>query len=72
MEGSRKFEAWEPVVRWSQLLDAKAGDEVHRAATSQVGVGLDYWIAPSVPVKIAYEFNRDMSNRLLMQWAFGF
>jgi len=38
----------------------------------QYAIGLDWWLLPSVPLKIAYEFNNGLPDRLLLQWAFGF
>lgn len=71
VQASKKFGAWEPVLRWSHLLNAKSGGEILRDANHQLALGLDYWMAPSIPVKVAYEFNLRTPNRLLVQWAFG-
>ena len=38
----------------------------------QYALGLDWWLLPSVPFKIAYEFNDGLPDRFLVQWAFGF
>ncbi len=38
----------------------------------QYAIGLDWWLLPSVPLKIAYQFNNGLPDRLLLQWAFGF
>ena len=38
----------------------------------QYAIGLDWWLLSSVPLKIAYEFNNGLPDRLLLQWAFGF
>ncbi len=66
---------FEPVVRYSQfdvsgLSDFAANEE------DRLSVGLDYWFAPSVVAKLAYE-NRDFRNKsdedvLRVQLAFGF
>lgn len=41
-------------------------------------MGLNYWFAPSIVGKVAYEFNHGLagtandSNQLLLQFAYGF
>lgn len=69
---SQRFGAYEPVLQWSQLMDAKADGMVMKEGREQAAVGLVYWLATSVPVKLAYEFNQSTSDRLMVQWAFGF
>jgi hypothetical protein len=64
---------FEPVFRWDLLntpLASPAGDHEQRYA-----VGLDYWIAPQVVLKAAYEFVRSAlpprENALLLQIGIG-
>ncbi len=55
----------EPVVRVGQIF--QEGNDI-----SQVAVGLNFWYLPSVPFKVAYQFNDEIPDSFLFQWAFGF
>lgn len=55
----------EPVLRYGKNFLPGEDQE-------QLAIGLDWWLLPSVPFKIAYEFNDGLPDRLLLQWAFGF
>ncbi len=59
---------FEPVVRWGQILDNKPENR------EQLGVGLNYWLFASAPLKFTYEFNMGdvKDDRLLFQFAYGF
>lgn len=72
VQASRTIGDFEPVVRWSHLLDATVEGDTFREETRQVAFGLNYWIRPSFPVKAAFEVNLDGDERLLFQWAYGF
>ena len=72
LQGARRVGAFDPVVRWSHLLDAGVEGDTFRDASRQVAVGMNYWIQPSIPVKAALEFNLDGNERLLVPWAYGF
>lgn len=72
LQASRRIGDFEPVVRWSHLMDAQVEGEVARDERRQVAFGLNYWLRPSVPVKLAFELNLDDSERLILQWAYGF
>lgn len=69
---ARRWADFEPVIRWAQLLDTEVDGATAREGYDQLAVGLDYWISPSVPVKVAWEANMDRDDRFLFQWAFGF
>ena len=69
---SRRIGRWEPIVRWSQLLDATISGEAVRNGEEALALGFDYWIDATIPVKLAYEFRPDRDDSLLLQWAFGF
>ncbi len=69
---SRRIGRWEPVVRWSQLLDATIDSEAVRNGEEALALGFNYWIDATIPVKLAYEFRPDRDDSLLLQWAFGF
>ncbi len=65
----------EPVVRYSQF-DVSGLSDFEQNEEDRLSVGLDYWFAPSIVTKIAYE-NRDFSNKpnedlVRIQLAFGF
>ncbi len=55
----------EPVLRYGKNYLPGPDQE-------QFAIGLDWWLLSSVPLKIAYEFNDGLPDRLLLQWAFGF
>lgn len=55
----------EPVLRYGKNFLPGEDQE-------QLAIGLNWWFLPSVPFKIAYEFNDGLADRLLLQWAFGF
>ena len=55
----------EPVFRYGKNYLPGRDEE-------QYAIGLDWWLLSSVPLKIAYEFNDGLPDRVLLQWAFGF
>ena len=55
----------EPVVRYDRIF--RDGDDAHG-----VTLGLDYWVLPSVPFKVAYEANDGLPDNFLVQIAVGF
>lgn len=55
----------EPVFRYGKNYLPERDEE-------QYAIGLDWWLLSSVPLKIAYEFNDGLPDRVLLQWAFGF
>ena len=69
---SRRLGAVEPIVRWSHLPEATAGGGHVVERRRQLGVGVNYWISASVPVKAAYYFERDRTDQFLIEWAVGF
>lgn len=72
VEAARRVGSFEPVVRWSQLLDGKVDGTRVEAGMQQLAIGLNYWIAPAVPLKVAYVLDPDSDDRMVAQWAFGF
>ena len=72
VQASRRFGPFEPVARWSHLLDSELGTAVVRDEVRQLALGLDYWFTPSIPLKTAFEVNLDGEERVLVQWAYGF
>lgn len=64
---------FEPVIRYGNY---KTFQNYYRHR--QVAIGLDYWFAPSIVAKVAYEFNSGQmhtinnDNRFLFQVAYGF
>ena len=69
---ARRVGAFEPVVRWSHLLEADVDSAVARPERRQLALGLNYWIDASIPVKVAYEIDLDGTDGFFLQWAFGF
>lgn len=78
IQTSYRWNRWEPLVRWSQLLDGGLGDETLIESGEQLALGLDYWFEPSLLVKAEYLINVEDgpaevdNNRLSLQVAFGF
>lgn len=72
LQAARRFGAFEPVVRYAKILDAEVDGVTAEEGFDRIGLGLDYWLTPSVPVKAAYEIDPDGDDRVLLQWAFGF
>jgi hypothetical protein len=56
---------FEPVVRYGKIY--QEGEDL-----SQWALGLNWWLYPSVPFKIAYEFNDGSADRFMIEWAYGF
>lgn len=69
---AHRFGAFEPVVRWSHLMEGEVDSEVVTLERRELALGLDYWVSPSVPLKMAYGLDLDGEDRLMVQWAFGF
>ncbi len=63
----------QPIVRWGGYSSPVGSDGQH-----QVALGLDYWFAPSIVAKAAYEFNFGQrgsdanKNAFIIQFAIGF
>lgn len=64
--------AVEPVVRWSHLLPGTVEGADVTLERQELALGVNYWVLPSVPVKLAYAYDPDREDRLIFQWAFGF
>lgn len=69
---SRRMGKFEPVVRWSHVLDAEVSGTSLVPENRQIAEGLDYWFHPNVVAKVALEENLDGPDQLLVQWGFGF
>jgi len=69
---SKRSGAIEPVVRWSQLPQAIAGEGPLVEGRRQMAIGLNYWFAPSVPLKAAYNVELDGTDALFIEWSVGF
>lgn len=63
----------QPIVRWGGYTSPVSSQSQH-----QVALGLDYWLAPSIALQAAYEFNNGQhgtdsdSNLFLIQLVCGF
>ena len=69
---SRRWNGFEPVVRWSHLLSEFAGPARVVPRRRQTAVGLNYWLSPSIPVKAAYNFEPDATDSFAIEWTVGF
>lgn len=72
LQASHRFGPFEPVVRWAHLPEARFETRTVAHSRRQLAVGLNYWFRPSVPLKIAYEWELDRTDRLLLAWTIGF
>lgn len=72
VQASRRFGYFEPVLRWEQLSEGTAAGVTYRDGLRRFGVGLNYWVTATMPVKAAYEWNSAGNDQLLVQWVFGF
>ena len=69
---SRRMGSWEPVIRWGQLSDGTVASEATIDGHYELAVGLNFWLEPTIPVKVAWEFHQDRDDRVYVQWAYGF
>jgi hypothetical protein len=74
---SYRWRRWEPVLRWTQVFDAKLEGVVQDEGASQLGLGLNYWFAPSIAFMGGYELNNEKgteldNDRIVVHVAFGF
>lgn len=69
---SRQIRSWEPVVRWSELPDIQLGGRSVHDGKGRLAVGVNYWVSPSVPLKLSYSVNLDGHDAIYLQWAVGF
>lgn len=69
-----RYQAWEPELRWGQIFEADLNGEPATEAGDQLGLGLVYWMQPSVGLKAEYLVNSGEhdADRIALQWAFGF
>lgn len=64
---------WEGVLRYGKFTTPHADQN-----QKQWAAGVNYWLAPNAVAKLAYEFNKGLTdtptdtNRLLLQLAYGF
>ncbi|GMV05230.1 MAG: hypothetical protein AMXMBFR53_15090 [Gemmatimonadota bacterium] len=72
LQASHRRGSWEPVVRLSRVNDAKVAGAVVGEGHNELALGLDYWMASSVPLKFVWEFHEDRDSTFGIQWAFGF
>ena len=72
LQASRRLDAWEPVVRWGHLLEDEIGGETVLHERRRLSLGVNYWFAPSIPVKAAYLWELDGTDGLFVEWALGF
>ncbi len=72
LEATRPIGSFEPVVRWSRLLDGKVGGVTAIPSIDELALGLNYRFTPTVPLKVAYLYHPDFDDRIVVQWAFGF
>lgn len=76
-QGAYRVGAWEPVVRFTQVFDAEVEDVVETEGAWQLGLGLDYWISPSIAIMAGYEINNEKgpeldNDRVVVHLSFGF
>lgn len=77
VQGAYRVGAWEPVVRFTQILDAKVEGALEMEGARQFGLGIDYWVSPSIAIMAGYEINDEKgpeldNDRFVVHWSFGF
>lgn len=77
LQSSYRYGAFEPVFRWTQIFDDKLDGAVTDRGAWQAGLGLDYWLGPSIAVMTGYEINRERglniaNDRLVLHVSYGF
>lgn len=69
---SKRMGSWEPVARASYLPEVIAGHATHIEQRRQLAVGINYWLSPSAPVKLAYNWEADRADGVFLEWTVGF
>lgn len=74
---SHRHAAWEPLVRWTQVFATKLDGMERETGAWQAGLGLDYWINPSISIMAGFELNREQgvelqNDRFVVHIAYGF
>lgn len=72
LQVSKRVQALEPIVRWSALPEALVDDHHFQESHRQLALGINYWLKPSSPFKIAYQWEPDHPDRVVAEWAVGF
>ncbi len=72
LQGSKRLDRFEPVVRWGMLADGTVDGTTTIEGYNEVALGLNFWMRPTIPLKIAYEFHEGLDDRMYVQWAYGF
>jgi len=69
---ARRRGAFEPVVRWSQIPESSFNGQIAFEEKSEISFGINYWLQPSIPLKISYHADFDSEDHIYVQWAYGF
>lgn len=72
IQAARRIGNFEPVVRWSHLLDPKVSGTAIDDGRQRLALGMDYWFDATVPVKLMWEWDSLDHDHVILQWAFGF
>ncbi len=72
VQASRTFGDFEPVLRWGHLLREEVEGVLIRPERQRMAFGLNYWIGPTAPVKVMYEWDSVDHDHIMLQWAMGF
>lgn len=72
LEASRRMGEFEPVIRWNHMLEGEVNSSVVTPERQQLDLGLVYWVGATVPLKLSWQWDPDLSDRVFLQWAFGF
>jgi hypothetical protein len=69
---SRREGLFEPVARWGHFLTERASGDRVLPRREQFSVGLNYWLSPSSPLKVAYNFEGFGADAFWIEWTVGF
>lgn len=72
VQSSRRMNRWEPVVRWSRHVEGEVDGVTARTGHDEVSLGMVYWLDTTIPLKFAYQLDPDNTDRITLQWGFGF
>lgn len=72
VEASRRISDFEPVIRWNHMLEGEVSSATVTAERQSLDLGLIYWVGASVPLKVSWQWDPDLTDRVFVQWAFGF
>ena len=72
LQMSRRKGKFEPVLRWSNVPESTFDGQIAFQERSEISFGINYWLQPSIPLKLSYHADMNTEDHIYLQWAFGF